>query len=887
MIDMVVMPSGTVTFLFTDIEGSTARWEADPEQMRGKLALHNSILDAVMAEYGGAVFKKVGDAYCVAFPSPEQAATAAIQAQARLTASCPDLKVRMGLHTGSIDPTGNDYFGRPVNRVSRVMGIASGGQILASDATKSLLPTRFVLRDLGLQTLKDLMEPTRIWQLGDGEFKPLRGLTSVMNNLPLQTTSFVGRQSELADLQALLLKSRLVTLTGTGGTGKSRLSLQLVAENVDRFPDGVWFVELAALPDREDVLREVLATVGAPESGGSQIERLVALFAQRTSCLILDNCEHVLLIASDLAERLIKSCPQLTVLATSREPLGATGEAVYRVPSLTAPGLDRQLSLRELERFGACELFVERLATAAPTYGLQDDDALTIAKICTRLDGIPLALELAAARGRAMRLEQVEKRLDDRFRLLTGGNRNALSRQQTLQALIDWSVQLLDDRERTLFASLSVFAGGWRLEAAEAVCGCEALAIEAWEVLDLLTALVDKSLIIFEHASERYRMLESLRQYAGDMMARYDWGLEIRDRHADYFVELADPHLKNHMVLPPERLELFLGEYENIRAAFEWSRGDAVRAEKAAQVAAALWPGYMTLERSAELVRQLEPLLEAAAPVMEASVRSHLRFTLGVACARTSDDRALSLLEEVRGTLNSMEPMARTSAGSMLAYAYFRAGRSQDSVDVLTPFVDLKVGVEDQYFPYVFSILGLAYAALGDLEQAEAFSIRACDEMLLREDYRGWAAAKSNLGMIAVIRGRFRDAISRVVELNAALSKRKGNQRMRAVVLSVFGAVALDAGDPEIGGKLLGGGRGHVADDLDPDDPLDSLFADHVTLALETAIGPVRLREFMEAGRRYDWGPWLQAIVDLDPESVFVSGRFVVPFPELLTASGR
>jgi predicted ATPase/class 3 adenylate cyclase len=880
---MQALPSGTVTFLFTDIEGSTARWESAPAKMKADLETHNAILDAVMAEYGGAVFKTIGDAYCVAFANADEAAAAAMHAQARLALEDGGIRVRMGVHTGSIDPCGGDYFGQPVNRTARIMAIGSGGQILASEATKALLSPQTPLRSLGRQILKDLMEPIALWQVGGGEFRPLRGLDAVANNLPIQMTSFVGRKSELEHVQTILSKSRFVTLTGTGGTGKSRLSLQLAAENIDHFPDGVWFVELAAIPEREDLLREVIATIGASDVGTTAIERIAAHFRERTSCLILDNCEHVLSIASDLAERLIRSCPLLTVITTSREPLGAAGEAVYRVPSLAAPQLHRGLTMQELDRFGACALFIDRLSTAAPEYGLQEEDAVTIVKICNRLDGIPLALELAAARGRSMRLDQVEQRLDNRFRLLTGGSRNALSRQQTLQALIDWSVQLLNEKERNIFAGLSVFAGGWQLEAAEAICGCEALGVEAWEVLDYLTALVDKSLVIFEHSSGRYKMLESLRQYAADLFSKSEWALLVRDRQADFYIQYADPGLDAVMVLPADRQTVFAADYENIRSALEWSRGEPERAARAARVAARLWPGYMMVDRSAELVRLLEPLIEAASPLVEPEEKQRFQITLAIACARVSDVRAVDMLEGEKDAFKSLPMLPRLRAVTALGYAYFRVGRFRESIELMSPFTTLEVGPENHYFAYVFTMLGLDYACVGDFDQAESCTERACTELLLRADRRGWGAAKANLATIAVLRGRYAEAVRHACQLICASDSKQVNPKARTMMLSVFGAAAFDQGIRERGAILVGGGFAGLSEEFDSNDPLDSRYSDHVLQMYQKVFDPIELRRLMEEGRILDWEPWIRALSGLDGESLFAGGKFVLPFPELIS----
>jgi predicted ATPase len=531
-----MLPSGTVTFLFTDIVGSTARWEADPAVMRIALAEHNTILEAVVSEFGGHLFKTVGDAFCVAFSQPEEALAAASRVHAQLALASNPLQVRIGIHTGQISPTGNDYFGPPVNKVARIQSVANGGQTLFSDATRGLMPAKLECKDLGSHSLKDLLEPTRLWQLGHEDFAELKSLSSIPNNLPIQSTSFVGRNEEMSQIGGLLEKSRLVTLTGTGGTGKSRLSIQVAAENLNQFPDGIWFCEFAPIADREDVLPILATCLDLPASPDGLRERLLGHLKSKKSLLILDNCEHVLDSVSQLAEQILGQCPTVTLLVTSREPLGSRGETTFRVPSLALPASNERVPIEMLEEFGSTALFLERLATVAPSYRLETQDSPRIAQICRRLDGIPLAIELAAARPRAMTLDQIEKKLDDRFRLLTGGSRNALSRLQTLRALIDWSFRLLNEWERAFFVSLAVFTGGWDLAAAETICSQGLEDVDEFEVIDLLTALVDKSLVVFDQRTGHYHLLESLRQYGLEQLELVPWALTLRDRHGEVFL---------------------------------------------------------------------------------------------------------------------------------------------------------------------------------------------------------------------------------------------------------------------------------------------------------------------------------------------------------------
>lgn len=477
--------TGTWTFLFTDIEGSSKLWDEKPEAMRKALARHDELLRKAFS--GGHVFKTVGDAFYAAFTSPSEAIQAAISAQKDLLGESwgeiGSMPVRIGLHTGEAEFRDNDYFGPSLNRVARLLSTGHGGQILISQATYELvrdgLPKGTETRFLGEHRLRDLERPESIYQLlVEGlptEFPALRSLSELPNNLPLQVNTFIGREKELSDVDSLISKHRLVTFTGSGGTGKTRLSLQAGADLLPEFEDGVWLVELAPLTEAELVPQTVAAALRVREEPGRSLqETLLAFLRDKHLLLILDNCEHLLDATARLADAIGRQCPRVHVVATSREPLAIQGEQVYRVPSLSTPDPKRKESLHALGQYEAVRLFIDRALLAQPSFQVTNENAPAVAQICHRLDGIPLALELAAARVRAMPVETIAARLDDRFRLLTGGSRTALPRQQTLRATIDWSYGLLDEKEKTLLRRLSVFAGGWTLEAAERVCADDA-----------------------------------------------------------------------------------------------------------------------------------------------------------------------------------------------------------------------------------------------------------------------------------------------------------------------------------------------------------------------------------------------------------------------------
>lgn len=545
-------PAGTVTFLFTDIEGSTKLWESHPESMRVSLARHDALMREAIRNANGTVFKTIGDAFCASFATAPEGLAAALSAQLVLiNEPWPEetpIKVRMALHTGAVESRDNDYFGPPVNRVARLLSAAHGGQCLLSQATFELvrdsLPSGVGLKDLGSFQLKDLARPEQVYQLSHpdlrADFPPLRSLSSHPNNLPLQLTSFIGRETEIDRIKALLDTSRLVTLTGAGGSGKTRLGIQIAADLLESFPDGVWLVELAPIPDAESLVRTLANVLNLAEVPETNLTAAIAAhIGKKTQLLILDNCEHLLDSSAIVADTLLKSCPNLRILVTSREALGIPGESAYRVPPLALPDRRAAHSSVSLTQFAAVRLFIDRAVLAEPRFTVTNENAPAVASVCCQLDGIPLAIELAAARVRSMPIEQIEARLDQRFLLLTGGSRIALPRQQTLRALIDWSYDLLEAREKAVLQRLSVFAGGFDLEACEFVCADDQM--EGWEVSELVFSLADKSLVVVHESprGHRYSLLESIREYARDRLSTSGGQGLYFNRHTEYFVALA------------------------------------------------------------------------------------------------------------------------------------------------------------------------------------------------------------------------------------------------------------------------------------------------------------------------------------------------------------
>jgi predicted ATPase/class 3 adenylate cyclase len=607
------LPTGTVTFLFTDIEGSTRLWESQPAQMRVALARHDTLLHLAIADNGGFVFKTVGDAFCAAFAMALDAVAAVLAAQLAIRAerwpTDAPIKVRMALHTGAVERVDGDYFGPPVNRVARLLSTGHGGQTLLAQTTCDLcrdcLPDATSLRDLGVHQLKDLARPERVFQLQHPglptDFPPLRSLSTHPNNLPQQLTSFIGREKEITQIEALLAGTHVLTLTGSGGSGKTRLCLQVAAESLEQFPDGAWFVELASLADPGLVPQTVATVLQVKEVPGKAIAHTLSeRLRDKRLLLLLDNCEHVLDECAKLASALARQCPDVRILATSREALGISGEQTYRVPSLALPDRRQTQTPQTLSLYESVQLFIDRALLVRADFAITIQNARALASLCCHLDGIPLAIELAAARIRSLSVEEIDGRLDQRFRLLTGGSRTALPRQQTLRSLIDWSYDLLREPERLLLQRLSVFAGGWTLAAAEQVCVGDGVADV--DVLDLLTSLSDKSLVVAEQRDEhsRYRLLETVRQYARDRLLESGGTVPVRERHRDHFLALAleaEPKLLGaQQAAWLQHLEV---EHENLRAALDGSLGDAA-SETGLRLCAALQRFWWTRGHLAE-----------------------------------------------------------------------------------------------------------------------------------------------------------------------------------------------------------------------------------------------------------------------------------------------
>lgn len=577
---MIESTATPVTYLFSDIEGSTRLWESDPALAARTLAWHDELSRTVVGRHRGTIVKMTGDGMHAAFDDPADAMAAAVDLQIALgetAAGHAPISVRCGLHLGVDQRRDNDFFGPAVNRAARIMSAAHGGQILVSRAVSERvagrLPPEVALRDLGAVRLRDLGSAETLCQIVHprlrSDFPPLRSMASTPNNLAEQLNSFVGRDREMEQVRQLLANSRLLTLLGMGGLGKSRLSMQVAAIVLDDYPDGVWFVELAALSDPQLVPQATASVLGVKEAPGATLLEALARFVRdRKLLIVLDNCEHLVQACAELAKRLLQAGPQVRLLASTRDALRIAGETVFQVAPLPPPARD-EATLDALLANDAVRLFVDRATAVQPAFRLTAKSAAVVADICRRLDGIPLALELAAARTRSMPIEAIAARLNERFRLLTSSDRTVLPRQQTLRALIDWSYDLLPPDEQRLFQRLSVFAGGWTLEAAESVVAGGP--IEAGSVMDLLANLVEKSLVMLDPDSGRYRMLDTVRHYAAERLAQSDEESASRSRHLAWCLAVAERARAG--LAGPEQgrwIAELDSERENLLAAHRW-----------------------------------------------------------------------------------------------------------------------------------------------------------------------------------------------------------------------------------------------------------------------------------------------------------------------------
>ena len=791
------LPTGTVSFLFTDIEASTRLLQHLGDGYVDVLAQYQRLLRSTVGERGGQVVDTQGDALFVAFARARDALVAAIEVQRAIHGfSWPEdtsILVRMGLHTGEPLSAATGYVGMDVHRAARICVAGHGGQILLSMVTRELiaddLPEGVSLQDLGEHRLKDLARPQHLFQVVApglrANFPPLKSLDSLPNNLPIQLTSFIGREREMSEVKRLLATTRLLTLTGAGGAGKTRLLLQVAAELLEEFIDGVWLVDLASLSQPDLVPQTVASAVSLREQPGCQMIETLSDFLRRKSLLLLlDNCEHLVSACAQVTHTLLRACPCLRILATSRERLGVAGETAWRVPSLSLPDPQRLPSLECLTEYEAIRLFLERAVAVLPTFAATNQNAQWIAGICHQLDGMPLAVELAAARVNTLSPEQIATRLGGRFRLLTGGSRTDLPRHQTLRGAMDWSYDLLSEKEKVLLRRLSVFAGGWTLEAAEEVCSGEGL--EAHEVLDLLAHLVEKSLVVAEQPrSARYRLLETVRQYARERLLEAGESDELRARHRDSFnrqAEAPEPTLDAWL----QRIET---EHDNMRAVLEWSRekGDTETILRLANALDTFWNrrGYWREGR------QWLELALARTSGVDSSLRARALYSVGTLAWLRGDISSVVYLEEslaLRRELEDKEGMAASL--DMLGIAAYRQGDYTKAVELLEQSLTLR-REQGRKEPFTLYLLGIVARIRGDYELAEALGGEALDLSREMGRKRGSGLSLDSLGLLACCRCDYKQARA-LCEEGLALFRATGDKfgiagSLNSLALVAFG----------------------------------------------------------------------------------------------------
>ena len=781
--------TGTITFLFTDVEGSTSLWERNPKAMSEALSRHDEILRTAIEAHNGHVFKTVGDAFYAAFSTALEALSAALDAQRALHHAeweeTGPLRVRMALHTGATEERDGDYFGPSLNRVARLLSAGHGGQVLMSLTTEELvrdeLPEETALRDLGERRLKDLFRPEHVFQITTSglptEFAPLRTLDARLNNLPAQPTPLVGREREVAQVCERLRSPavRLLTLTGPGGTGKTRLGLQAVAELIDEFEGGTFFVPLAPITDPALVAPTIARALGLTETGDQTLEELLRDYLRdRQTLLLLDNFEQVL-GAPPLVTELLSAAPNLKVLTTSRILLRLYGEYEFAVPPLEVPDPKRPQPLEQVTQYDAVRLFIERARAAKADFTVTSDNAPEVAEICARLDGLPLAIELAAARTKLLPPRAMLDRLGDRLKLLTGGARNLPQRQRTLRGAIEWSYELLDAGEMTLFSRLAVFSGGCTLEAMEAICDAESEL--PMDILEGTSSLMDKSLLRQEEGAEgepRFVMLETIHEYGRERLNKSGEAEEIRRLHAEYFLALAE--LGESKLRGPEEakwLECLEIEHDNMRDALSRAL-DADEAELALRLAGALWRFWWMRGYYDEGRRWLEAALAKDGRASAARAKA-LEAVGWLADDQGDIDRAVAAAEEGL----SLSAIAEISDAA--------------------PFL---------------RILGSAASIRGDHERAAQLYEESLALGREAGDTRSVASSLLQLGNVTSERGDYEGAKG-FYEEGLALSRKLDDTALLTSYLISLGYESLLQGDPERGATLneeavvLLGERGH------------------------------------------------------------------------------
>ena len=872
------LPGGMVTFLFTDMESSTRRWQEYPERMPEALRRHNALLRAAIEAHKGYLFKQVGDSVYAAFENPIDALRAALEAQQALSSqdwsAIGGLRVRMAVHTGTAEFQDGDYFGVTLSRADRILDMGSGGQVLVSQVAytlvKDYLPEGAGLQDLGLHSLPDLDEPERIYALRHPSLPTdspaLRSQSVPPNNLPVPLTSFIGRERPMADITRLLTRTRLLTLTGFGGCGKTRLALQVASELLTEYPDGVWLVEVAALSDPALLSQAVAsALVLHEEPGRSVLDTVTAHLQSRTLLLLLDNCEHLLSSCAILAHSLLKACPNLRILATSREGMGLIGELTYPVPFLSLPDLRHLPPMLLLSRYEAVRLFVERAIFRQPGFTLTAQNAPMVAQICSRLEGIPLAIELAAARLNVLSVEQIA-RFDDHIRLLVGGDPTGLPHHETLQATLDWSYNLLPEAERTLLQRLSVFAGGWTLEATEQVTAEQGRGewgqvpsplspVTSHEVLDLLARLVSASLVIAEDQAgeKRYRMLETIRQYAyGHLESLGQAGL-FRERHLDCFLALSEEAVSGvrgaEQAVWLNRLET---EHVNMRAALTWCLESPNRVEAGLRIVGRtlvrFWEARGHFSEGRQWCMALLAHPEAQEPTQgRADVLNAaglLAFRQGdYPAAQAQHEQNLALCQQLGYQAGIARSLNNLGMIHLDLEQYEQARSLFEQALLLNRERDVPAAQASN-----LASLGIIAQRQGNLEEARRFQEEARRLHESIGNKGGLIVALINLAVTVLMQGDVECTHALLVE-SLALSRETGEHWTVPYALSNLAELALQQGRPERAVRLYGAEevlREAIGLNLSPRDRQE---CERGVAVVRSALGEERVASFWAEGR--------------------------------------
>lgn len=803
------LPTGTVTFLFTDIERSTDMLQRVGDSTGSQvITAYRRLLQEAFDKRRGQVLETQGDGFLVVFQDARAALLAALGAQQAIKVHLwPDgapVRVRMALHTGTPTQVAGGYVGLDLHRAARICEAGWGGQVLLSQASAGLIvdnpPADVSLRDLGFYRLKDLLRPEKIFQLMHrdlpSEFPPLRSLDRLPNNLPIQLTSFIGREREMQTVKELMGTTRLLTLMGPGGAGKTRLALQVAADLTDEYEDGVWLVELASRADPTDVPEAVGAALRLQDQPGRPMTSTLAEYLRpRRALLLLDNCEHIVAACALLANSLLRECPHLRILATSRQSL-RVGETTWLVPPFTSPDPEHLPPMEHLAEFEAIRLFQERAAAVRPDFRITERNASAVAKICHRLDGIPLAIELAAARVNVLSVEQIAARLDDVFHLLTGGSRTALPHHQTLRATMDWSHDLLLEAEKVLFRRLAVFAG-CTLEAAEAVCAGPEIPVE--DVFDLVSQLIDKSLLVADHLDSdvRYRMLEIIRQHALQKLAAAGEEADVRGRHRDWFVTFTE-RAEAELVGPAqaqwvERLE---ADHDNFRSALARSLREAGPGDAGLRLAVALGRFWWMRGHFVEGRRWLETFLKEQAGLATVS-RVHALLWAGRLAWNQSDyatagvfcEQALALARELD---DHQAVLDATNVLGLLALMYADYARARA---LYAETLALARRLDDKRrIAFLLNNLGLVCEELGEYAESRAHHEESLALSRARGEQRSIANSLHNLGRVATAVGDHVTA-KRLFEESLDSFQRVGYRLGVAHSLRYLGLVAYHQGD--------------------------------------------------------------------------------------------